>query len=408
MPHKRQDNHSAANSLANSNQTSRNGITRRNALKKTALFTGSAVGAGTGTVLMGTAAANVGSCGDSNPDNYNELGYVWKIGDHKSAVDQDCSNPSYTNHKIDHASSLLYRGSANLSEDPTNPEWVHLFNTAGHVESFEQAYPNGACDGTWDHANGVNGHRVSVDNIRADTTAIDKPTSELQIGGFPEAGNGDSSVEFDDFAFTALSAAMGYYSSWAGVAAGVIGAFISSGESDSSAGQDPTLMFDWDYPSSDRPKCGSHYMQFEVEEGRKVAFSLTDEAWGLYPNYTKIYKIVSFTDPETSSSSSNVIGYKDSNASRSDNLSSNSTAQEVLRRTAPQAGEIIRTSKGESVRVDDVRANMVQQPGSPERKIQASNLPKLREESEDLSGQVYYRAFPATTMTISINGAITQ
>jgi len=129
------------------------------------------------------------------------------------------------------------------------------------------------------------------------------------------------------------------------------------------------MMFDWDYANFNGPKCGSHTVDWAVQNSDQsdetVSMDVTDEAWGEYPNYTKIQKQINFTDATIMSSQSD---------------RSLSPSSELWRQTGhpapPEKGDVIETSRGEPARVTsvDIKAS-VSSSTAPKKTKKGKNLP---------------------------------
>ncbi|WP_148414604.1 hypothetical protein [Haloferax sp. KTX1] len=377
-------------------------FTRRDTLKKSALLSSAIVSGGFGTTaLVGTAAA-AGGCSDEDPQNIDEAEYVWEKGDYNIAKDQTCDNLADTNLRDVHAMDLVYRGSC----------WDgavlhHYFGEAGHVEHYEQTYPDADCDGTWDSAYGVAGHRITVNSNRS-STFWNKPAGG-NVGGFPEdsSGSGGNPTE-RELAFTAISAALGYWGpTWVGVASSIVLAMIPESHGNSNFDSYSKLMFDWDYSYSNGPKCGSHFVNFTVESNSEsndtVSLDVQDEAWGEYPNYSQITKQVDFVND--TQICSNVSGLS-ADDERSDEQF---WAEQSSHSEPPKVGTHIETSKGERAKVKNVSVNTTRMSCSSTPKImEAGELPNgIADEFSDKQ-KVTYMEFPARVREIKVHANITD
>lgn len=358
---------------------------RRSVLRKSALLSAAGVSGFGATSLVGTAAA-AGACGDDDPDDPGTTDYVWEEGDDKVDI-YNCGDNVLRGQKTVHAASVQYLGSA---EDRAG-EWSHFFQLGGHVE-----YYNGGFDcSTWDHDAGVSEHKATIDNKDGTNDALD-PANDHDVAGLPAAGsdNGVLSDVGQELAMTAITEAMGYYwGGWAGAAAGIAIGILADSENNNTV-KDSKLAYDWDYGTS-YSKCGSHFVDFDVEGNESVSLDVTDEAWGKYPNYTQVYKEIDFLDATPVSEQTGTRSI-----SSSDLVSRNDGSR---RDVAP--GDVIETTNGEPVRVTDVDVKTVESHGrTPQTISGASDLPRRLSHRFDDEEPVQYAEFPAQVRTISVSG----
>lgn len=360
-------------------------VSRRSALRTSALLTSAGVGGlATGT-LAGSAAA-AGACGDDNPYDPGTVDYVWEKGDDK-VESWYCDDNLFRGQKTIHAASTQYLGSA---QDLAG-EWNHFFQLGGHCE-----YYDGGWDCDWSHAAGITGHKATIDNNDTWNDALD-PANSHDVAGLPAAG-GDNGLLGDlaeELAMTGISEAMAYYfGTWAGVAAGITLALLHDSQNDDTTTGDE-LMYDWDYGSSYK-KCGSHFVDFDMEGTESVSMDVTDEAWGMYPNYTQVYKEIDFLDAtETSTISGGTT------STSSSDLTTRNSGQR--RDVAP--GDVIETTNGEPVRVTDVSVQTSLTPGRAPREISGpDDLSRVLQYRLGDTEPVRYAEFPAQVRTMSIGG----
>ncbi len=221
--------------------------------------------------------------------------YVWEKGDDKVET-ANCDDNILRGQKTVHAASTQYLGSA---EDSAG-EWTHFFQLGGHAEYYNGGF---SCD-SWSHDAGISEHKATIDNKDGSNDALD-PANRHDVAGLPAAGS-DSGTLSDlgqQLANTAITEAMGYYlGGWAGAAAGIALGMLGDSENNNTV-KDSQLAYDWDYGTS-YSKCGSHFVDFDLEGNESASLDVTDEAWGKYPNYTQIYKEIDFLDATEASAPS--------------------------------------------------------------------------------------------------------
>lgn len=372
-------------SQANSVDSQTMPISRRSALKKSALLTTFGSGSLGAGLFAGTAAA-AGACGEDNPDEPNTVDYVFEKGDDK--IDYaNCGDGILRGQKTVHSASTQYLGSA---EDLAG-EWTHFFQLGGHSEYYDGGFD---C-GTWDHAAGITEHKATIDNKDGTNDALD-PANDHDVAGLPAAGS-DSGLIGDlaqELAMTALTEAMAYYyGGWAGAAAGIAVGMLADSENNNTI-KDSKLAYDWDYGSSYK-KCGSHFVDFDLEGNESASLNVTDEAWGMYPNYTQIYKEIDFLDATETSDAS---------------LSTSTTTTDLTSRNSGsrrhvEVGDIIETTNGDPIEVTDVEVTASRTPGrSPSKVSSVNDLPQQVQHRIGDKNPVRYAEFPAEVRTISISG----
>lgn len=341
-------------------------VSRRSVLQQTALVA-SIGGVGGIGVTAGTAAA-ASKCGKDNADDPGTLEIVWS-NENETVGRDGCSRSALRGKKVINGHSVQYRFSY---QRPDTDEWEHIFMTGSHSVYQRSGYD---CN-SWERTDGVMGHRVTVDNIYGGY--LNNPVSGKEVGGNPPEGSdsGFISDAAEQVAMTAITEAIGAISAPTGIAAGIALGLLgdSNGENETDTDR---IMYDWDY--SNAKYCGSHFLEFRVKDYKNPALSVTDESWGRYPTYAKSVQNIDIGDPVTESSTSNLV----------DTVST---------------GDIIKTSRGESVRVTGTEEQTTQM-NDKKRRLSTDSLPSqfVQSYDGDLSSTEFV-AFPASVQTRSISG----
>lgn len=353
-------------------------FSRRCAIKKSAMMSGAALTGGLGTTaIVGTAAAS-GGCTNENEPDYDEVTYYDEWGDDQKALDVDCTDVRSPNEKDVHGMSVLYRGTTDAGGDLN-----HHFTVTGHTEHFEQESWGDQCNKPWTNTYGVAGHRVTIESHR-NATWWDKPSGSSMAGHPTDSSGSGGPFTAREAAFTALGTAAGYVGgTWVGVAASIILAMVPESHGNESFDAYDEMMFDWDYANANGPKCGSHTVDWVVQNDdlndESVSMDVTDEAWGEYPNYTQIQKQVDFANAtklnSVSTSSLNTTGSTPV-LSTDKTLSTSEFWRESDHPEPPSEGDIIETSRGERARVTDVNVQTtLSETGAQKRSVKGKNLP---------------------------------
>lgn len=374
-------------------------VNRRNFIRTAALV--SSTGVGLGTVGLAAAAT---SCKDDSA-SYTEQSDWWHSKQNAASADNyDCQylGPYY---KVEHSASILYYGSCYW-----NDSWKHEFHESGHAEHFTRDY----CNSDWAHSHGIREHSISFYNNSKSTTSM--PISQNQmVKGAPPVGSYDNPTELMNYAYTALNAAVGYYSWPLGTAMALAGVYVDNLPNDPD-GSDPDTYYDWDYGSrSNARKCGTHFVKQMVHgngggQGDGFDFDCYDEAWGYYPNYTQIHFNFSYNDPicadncSCPSSSSTV----DTQSGQGDG-STNACENRPPSAGAPvEPGDRIYNSRGQPVEVTSVDEIVSELPGTDPVEVRPENLPGTLAEEVDTDEKVLFRRFPMTTTERRISGKVVE
>lgn len=361
-------------------------VNRRNLLKKSATLAAGASVVGLGSV--GTVSAAVSDCTGSGNYNYRN-GYVWSLPGQDSADNYNCdNNPHY--YKVEHASSMLYLGSCQQ-----NNRWIHDFITTAHAEHFTRTY----CGDSWNHSAGIGQHRASFDANDSHSN-FDVRANEW-VKAHPDIdGQGSNPNQWMDWAYTAMTIAVGAVSWKLGGAMALADVYLDFVDSNPSTFYD--LTYDWDVgqPNFSLP-CASHFIwqdvQSNVGASDSVDFDYIDEAWGRYPNHTQISYNVQFdshTDPPDGCDSSA--------------LSTSTCTNDSLAALGPDVGDVIVNSKDESVEVVDVNHEVVRLSGTEPVEVDPQNLTPGLRAKVDLDGPVQYREFPMRVTKTTIQGKIRE
>jgi len=352
-------------------------LSRRGVLRKSAALSGAALTGGLGsTALVGTVAAS-GSCTSESEENINEINYYDEWGDDNTATDIDCENVRRSNKKDVHGMSVVYRGTTRLNENnPDVPtEYHHNFTETGHTEHFEQSSDGTdltQCDEPWEPALGTAGHRITVTSHQNDTY-WDVPAGGSVAGHPPDDSGLDIPLSLREASFTALTAAAGYVGGpWTGVASSIVLSMVPESHGDDSPGANE-FMFDWDYDNYYGPKCGSHTVDWIVQSTStdEVSMDVKDEAWGKYPNYSRIEKQVDLVDPDFTDGASTMS----QDNSDTPYYTSDRYWQQTDHPEPPSEGDTIETSRGKKAIVTDVSVQTTMSSGTPEKTVQAASLP---------------------------------
>lgn len=391
---------SSQRSTASNQSSSEDGgpsVDRRDFLRHTATLT-TLTGMGVGTVGLAAAAS---SCKDDSASYTEKTDWEHRITDAASADNYDCDNLS-PYYKVEHAASITYFGSCYW-----NDSWKHEFHEAGHGEHFTRDY----CDSDWAHTTGIKEHSISFYNNSTDTTSMPISQNEM-VKAAPPVDSYNNPDELMDYAYTALNAAVGYYSWPLGTAMALAGVYVNNLPNDPD-GSDPDVYYDWDYGSvSNAELCGTHFVKQMVHgngggQGDGFNFDCYDEVWGRYPNYTQIHFNFNYDTPYCSdncscpSSSSTVGTQSNDGGGGSTNACENrppSSKQEV------RPGDIIPTSRGQRVEVTEVNEVTSKLPGTEETKVQPENLPGTLGREVDTDEEVLFRRFPMTVTKRTISG----
>lgn len=355
-------------------------VDRRSVLKTSAI---AASGAGlVGLGGAGTVSAANGCTGDGD---YEWKGnYVWDDDDATSADNYNCDHlPNY--YKVEHTTSLLYLGSCEQ-----NNRWIHDFIGTGHAEHFTREY----CNDSWSRSRGIGRHRASFDGNYS-WLNFDARDDEW-VKAHPDVdGSGDEPSAWMDWAYTAMSIAVGYKSWVAGSAMSLAAVYLDHIGGTPSTDYD--ITYDWDYgdPVYADP-CGSHFVwqdvQSDYDASDAVNFDYIDEAWGRYPNYTQVSYNVQFWNADPPENGCN--------------SSTTAACPDEATEPAPEAGETIESSNGESVEVVDVDREVARRPGTEATEVDPDTLsPNLRRKV-DTDDPVRYREFPMTVTKTTVRGKV--
>ena len=201
--------------------------------------------------------------------------------------------------------------------------------------------------------------------------------------------NGDIPDEYWNYAATGLSIAIGA-KSWA-VGSGIsIAGALRNYVANTDQGGEYDLTYQWgdtgENPVS-TPPCGTHFV-FQVVEGSdddgEFKFDFIDEAWGNYPNYTKIEFELDFTDP----------------ASPTRTPKYESTSE----------GDIVTDSKGQDINITEITESVTQfEPTQDSKEIPVEKLPRrIRKRVDIKNGTVTRHRLPATVKKTSIGGKVLE
>lgn len=359
-------------------------VDRRDVLKKSALLATGATTLGTGSA--GTVAAAGEECTDWE-DLDEKDNYVWDDDDSTQADSYDCDHlPNY--YKVEHTSSLLYLGSCEQ-----NNRWIHDFIATGHAEHFTREY----CGDSWDRSYGIQQHRGSFDGNYS-WLNFDARDDEW-VKAHPDTdGTGDEPSAWMDWAYTGMAIAVGIKSWPAGAAMSLAAVYVDHVGGTPSTDYD--LTYEWDIGGTYGSPCGSHFIWQDVQSdygsSDAVSFDYIDEAWGRYPNYTRIEYDVQFWDsdpPEDGCGSSSTASTCSDNADGTPD-------------PAPEVGEHITNSNGEAVEIVGTEQTVTETSGTDLTTADPEALsPNLREKV-DLDEPVRYREFPMTITKTTIRGEI--
>lgn len=372
-------------------------INRRDFIRHTAALS-AVTGAGLGAVGVAAAATN---CKDEDA-HFEEKDDWWhRKSNDASADNYDCDTigPYY---KVEHGASIAYYGSCYW-----NDSWKHEFHEAGHTEHFIRDY----CNSDWEHSHGIREHSISFYNNSRSTTSMPVSQNEM-VKAAPPKDSWDSPDEYMDYAYTALNAAVGYYSWPLGTAMALAGVYVNNLPNDPN-GDDPDVYYDWDYGARENAKqCGSHFVKQMVHgngggQGDGFDFDCYDEAWGYYPNYTSIQFNFSYDDPICSDdcscpSSSSTAGTQ-SNDGGSTNACENRPPSS---NAAVEPGDRIYNSRGQRVKVTAVDEVKTELPGTEPTELRPEELPGTLAREVDADEPVLFRRFPMTLTKRRISGKV--
>ena len=373
-------------------------VDRRNFIRQTAALS-AMTGAGFGTVGLAAAAS---SCKDDSASSTEKNDWEHRKSDGASADNYDCGNLS-PYYKVEHGASITYYGSCYW-----NDSWKHEFHEAGHGEHFTRDY----CDSSWEHSNGIKEHSISFYNNSKSTTSMPISQNEM-VKAAPPVGTYQNPSELMDYAYTALNAAVGYYSWPMGTAMALAGVYVNNLANDPD-GSDPDVYYDWDYgSSSNSERCGTHFVKQMVHgngggQGDGFNFDCYDEVWGLYPNYTQIYFNFNYSQPYCSDncscpSTSSTVGTQ-SNDGGGDGSTNACEHRPPSSKADIQPGDVIYNSQGKRVEVTAVNEVSTEVSGTEEKMVRPENLPGTLEREVDTNEKVRFRRFPMTITKRRISG----
>jgi hypothetical protein len=372
-------------------------VNRRDFIRHTAALSVT-TGAGLGTVGLAAAAT---TCKDED-SQFEEKDDWWHRKSNSATADNyDCDNIS-PYYKVEHGASIAYYGSCYW-----NDSWKHEFHEAGHAEHFTRDY----CNSDWAHSHGIREHSISFYNNSQSTTSMPISQNEM-VKAAPPVDSYDSPDEYMDYAYTALNAAVGYYSWPLGTAMALAGVYVNNLPNDPD-GDDPDVYYDWDYGSrSNAKQCGSHFVKQMVHgngggQGDGFDFDCYDEVWGYYPNYTSIHFNFSYDDPycsddcscPSSSSTAGVETNDGGSTSACENRPPSSNA-------AVEPGDRIYNSQGQRVKVTAVDEVKTELPGTEPTELRPEELPGTLEREIDTDETVLFRRFPMTFTKRRISGEV--
>lgn len=372
-------------------------VNRRDFVRTVALA--GASGVGLGTVGMAAAATD---CKDESASYSEQSGWWHRKMNSASADNYDCQylGPYY---KVEHAASITYYGSCYW-----NDSWKHEFHEAGHAEHFTRDY----CNSDWAHSHGIREHSISFFNDSKSTTSM--PISQNQmVKGAPPVGSYDNPTELMDYAYTALNAAVGYYSWPLGTAMALAGVYVDNLPNDPD-GSDPDTYYDWDYGSrSNARNCGTHFVKQMVHgngggQGEGFDFDCHDEAWGYYPNYTRIEFDFDYSDAYCSDDCScpNSSSTVEANSNGPDAAKSCQRKVQASEKAPVEPGGVVEDSKGRPVEVEDVDQVTWEVPGREVREVAPSELPGTLAREIDADGKVPFKRFPMKVTKRRVSGKL--
>lgn len=347
-------------------------ISRRDVLRQSAVVAG---GTTVGLASAGVAAAS--ECTDDSASYQEKDGWEWYTPKDGSADNYDCDylSPYY---KVEHASALVYYGTCF-----TGSSYIHEFHGSAHSEHFTRDY----CSSSWERSHGITGHRAGFDNNFKSGTSMPASREDM-VKAHPPEGSSSIPDEYMDYAYTALSLAVGRVYWPAGAAMAIAGTLLDHANKDESDPYD--LTYDWDYggPSYSKP-CGTHWISqlirsdSETEEG--VNFEYTDEVWGRYPNYVKTEYSVSYDSGygcESGATSSDAETTGDTSCESSDSNPGNAPID---------VGDVIQDEAGNDIEVTAIDAVTQRMPGTEGRTVHRSELSGTLRDVVDQEEVVYKR-----------------
>lgn len=375
-------------------------VNRRDFIRHTATLS-TVTGVGLGTV--GLAAASDDCKDDSSSfEEQNDWWHRKSYSDSADNYDCDYLGPYY---KVEQGASIAYYGSCYW-----NDSWKHEFHEAGHAEHFTRDY----CNSDWQHTHGIREHSLSFYNNSQSTTSMPISQNEM-VKAAPPVDSYDNPYEYMDYAYTALNAAVGYYSWPLGTAMAIAGVVVNNIPNDPD-GDDPDVYYDWDYGARENAKmCGTHFVKQMVHgngggQGDGFDFDCYDEIWGYYPNYTSIHFNFSYDDPYCSDdcscpSTSSTVETQSTDSGGSTNACENRPPSS---KADVQPGDEIYNSKGQRVKVTGVDEEVSKLPGTEPTRVRPENLPGTLEREVDTDEKVLFRRFPMTFTKRRISGELLE
>lgn len=373
-------------------------IDRRDFIRHTATLS-TATGLGLGTVGLAAAAS---SCKDEDASYQEQDDWEHRIQDADTAESYDCDNaaPYY---KVEHSASIAYYGSCYY-----NDSWKHEFHEAGHGEHFTRDY----CNDDWSHTNGIKAHSISFFNNSTGTTSMPISQNEM-VKAAPPVDSYEYPEELMDYAYTALNAAVGYYSWTLGTSMALAGAFVDNFV-DNSEDSDADAYYSWDYGGASTSElCGTHFVKQMVHgngggQGDGFNFDCYDEFTGRYPNTTLVHFNFNKDNPTCSDncscpSSSSTVGTQSEDGGGSTNACENRPPSSE---TPVEPGDVIYNPRGQRVEVTTVNEETSELPGTEAREVRPQNLPGTLEREVDTDEKVLFRHFPMTVTKRRISGKL--
>lgn len=387
-------------SIKESGDSSVNGaidaLSRRDIMKRSALLTaGGTLGLGT-VGLAGASSQCTDSKNLSEDNNYNwERPY-----EHKQQ--EACGGHSYEQ-KVHLGSNLAHK---NTWRPDGGDRWYHTFETVGHSESYWAEGRN--CDGPW-NLNYVLKQKASFINELTNSTNNTVSTGS-DVKANPPLGSNTEDDKYLDLAYTLLASAIGEASWPVGTAMSLVAAAQSNDQG--AEKNDETVEYLWDYTTTadKSPPCATNAVFHEFRSHRgaddHVKFTHYQEAWGDNGTgdiYIGTKYTVDMQDPGTSSSSVST-----SSSDTSVESSSNNSSEQSGWPTQVEKGNTIRDTENNKIKVKKVGTDKQYVPGTPPKKVTASDISSRAAEKFGPDHPVVQRQLPTQIEVTMVGGIVKE